>query len=214
MLEAVDVTFGLSALATLLAMVDPVGTVPIFLSLTPAEPPHQRRRIARRAVTVALGVMALFAVAGQPLLRVLRVSIPAFQIAGGVLLFLIAVDMLFARRSGARETPEEEADALARHHDVSVFPLAIPTLSGPGTIAATVLLMGQASGDPVRVTMVVAAMVVTMAVTWLVLQGAEAIRRVLGVTGIHVLTRLMGIVLSALAVQMILDGIRAAWLPG
>jgi multiple antibiotic resistance protein len=206
----VDVTFGLSALVTLLAMVDPVGTVPIFLSLTPAASPDQRRRIARRAVTVALGVMVLFAVAGQPLLRVLRVSIPAFQIAGGVLLFLIAVDMLFARRSGARETPEEEADALARHHDVSVFPLAIPTLSGPGTIAATVLLMGQADGDPVRVALVGAAMVVTMAVTWVVLRGAEAVSRALGVTGIHVLSRLMGILLSALAVQMILDGIRAS----
>ncbi|MDQ7820640.1 MAG: MarC family protein [Armatimonadota bacterium] len=209
-----DVTFGLSALATLLAMVDPVGTVPIFLSLTPAATSAQRRRIARRAVTVALAVMILFAVAGQPLLRILRVSIPAFQISGGLLLFLIAVDMLFARRSGARETPEEEADALARHHDVSIFPLAIPTLSGPGTIAATVLLMGQASGEPVRVAMVAAAMIVTMSVTWLVLRAAETVSRVLGVTGIHVLSRLMGILLSALAVQMILDGIRAARLLG
>jgi len=204
-----DVTFGLSALATLLAMVDPVGTVPVFLGLTAAVTRGERRRIARRAVLVASAVLTLFAVAGQPLLRALRISIPAFQIAGGVLLFLIAVDMLFARRSGVRQTPEETADALGRH-DVSVFPLAIPLLSGPGTITATVLLVSRAAGDGGQLTMVAAAVVVTMATTWLVLLGAEAVQRALGVTGIHVLTRVMGILLSALAVQMILDGLRAA----
>ncbi len=204
-----DITFGLSALVTLLAMVDPVGTVPVFLGLTTATTPGERRRIAQRAVVVACVVIVLFAVAGQPLLRALRISIPAFQIAGGVLLFLIAVDMLFARRSGVRETPEEAADARGRQ-DVSVFPLAIPMLSGPGTITATVLLMSRAAGDAGQIAMVAAAIVVTMATTLVVLLSAEAVRRALGVTGIHVLTRVMGILLSALAVQMILDGLRAA----
>jgi multiple antibiotic resistance protein len=151
--------------------------------------------------------MALFAGAGPALLRALRVSIEAFQIAGGVLLFLIAVDMLFARRSGTRETPEESADALARQ-DVSVFPLAIPLLSGPGTITATLLLVGNAGGDPGKLMMLVAAMVVTMVATLGVLLGAEPVRRALGVTGINVFTRVMGILLSALAVQMILNGWR------
>jgi multiple antibiotic resistance protein len=203
-----DLTFGLSALVTLLAMVDPVGTVPVFLGLTPATSREERRRIAWRAVAVASAIMALFAVAGPVLLQALRVTLPAFQIAGGVLLFLIAVDMLFARRSGTRETPEEEADALARQ-DVSVFPLAIPMLCGPGTITATVLLVGRAAGDPDRLMLLAAAMVGTMVTTLLVLLGAEPVRRVLGVTGINVFTRVMGILLSALAVQMILDGWRA-----
>jgi multiple antibiotic resistance protein len=202
-----DLGFGLSALVTLLAMVEPVGVVPVFLALTPAATPQGRRRMAWRAVAVAAAVMALFAAAGPSLLRALRVSIQAFQIAGGVLLFLIAVDMLFARRSGTRETPEEEADALSRQ-DVSVFPLAIPLLSGPGTITATVLLVGQAAGDPQRIVLLVAAMAVTMVATLLVLLGAEPVRRTLGVTGINVFTRVMGILLSALAVQMILDGWR------
>jgi multiple antibiotic resistance protein len=202
-----DLSFGLSALVTLLAMVEPVGVVPVFLALTPAATAHARRRIAWRAVAVASAIMALFAGAGPALLRALRVSIEAFQIAGGVLLFLIAVDMLFARRSGTRETPEESADALARQ-DVSVFPLAIPLLSGPGTITATLLLVGNAGGDPGKLMMLVAAMVVTMVATLGVLLGAEPVRRALGVTGINVFTRVMGILLSALAVQMILNGWR------
>jgi multiple antibiotic resistance protein len=202
-----ELGFGLSALVTLLAMVEPVGVVPVFLALTPAATLQGRRRMAWRAVAVATAVMALFAAAGPSLLRALRVSIQAFQIAGGVLLFLIAVDMLFARRSGTRETPEEEADALSRQ-DVSVFPLAIPLLSGPGTITATVLLVGQAAGDPQRIAVLVAAMAVAMVATLLVLLGAEPVRRALGVTGINVFTRVMGILLSALAVQMILDGWR------
>lgn len=202
-----DLSFGLSALVTLLAMVEPVGVVPVFLALTPAATPQARRGIAWRAVAVASVIMALFAGAGPALLRALRVSIEAFQIAGGVLLFLIAVDMLFARRSGTRETPEESADALARQ-DVSVFPLAIPLLSGPGTITATLLLVGNAGGDPGKLMMLVAAMVVTMVATLGVLLGAEPVRRALGVTGINVFTRVMGILLSALAVQMILNGWR------
>jgi multiple antibiotic resistance protein len=202
-----DLSFGLSALVTLLAMVEPVGVVPVFLALTPAATPQTRRGIAWRAVAVASVIMALFAGAGPALLRALRVSIEAFQIAGGVLLFLIAVDMLFARRSGTRETPEESADALARQ-DVSVFPLAIPLLSGPGTITATLLLVGNAGGDPGKLMMLVAAMVVTMVATLGVLLGAEPVRRALGVTGINVFTRVMGILLSALAVQMILNGWR------
>lgn len=202
-----DVAFGLSALVTLLAMVEPVGVVPVFLALTPAASPDARRRIAQRAVAVASGVMVLFAVVGPALLRALRVSIEAFQIAGGVLLFLIAVDMLFARRSGTRETPEESADALGRQ-DVTVFPLAIPMLSGPGTITATVLLVGQTAGNPHRIMLLAAAMVVTLVATFLVLLGAEPVRRALGVTGINVFTRVMGILLSALAVQLILDGWR------
>lgn len=202
-----DLSFGLSALVTLLAMVEPVGVVPVFLTLTPAATPQARRSIAWRAVAVASVIMALFAGAGPALLRALRVSIEAFQIAGGVLLFLIAVDMLFARRSGTRETPEESADALARQ-DVSVFPLAIPLLSGPGTITATLLLVGNAGGDPGKLMMLVAAMVVTMVATLGVLLGAEPVRRALGVTGINVFTRVMGILLSALAVQMILNGWR------
>jgi multiple antibiotic resistance protein len=202
-----DLSFGLSALVTLLAMVEPVGVVPVFLALTPAATPQARRGIAWRAVAVASVIMALFAGAGPALLRALRVSIEAFQIAGGVLLFLIAVDMLFARRSGTRETPEESADALARQ-DVSVFPLAIPLLSGPGTITATLLLVGNAGGDPGKLMMLVAAMVVTMIATLGVLLGAEPVRRALGVTGINVFTRVMGILLSALAVQMILNGWR------
>lgn len=190
-------------------MVDPVGAIPVFLALTPTFVPNERRRIAWRAVLVAFVIMVIFAAIGRPLLRVLRISIAAFQIAGGVLLFLIAVDMLFARRSGARETPEEEADALARQ-DVSVFPIAIPMISGPGTVTATVLLISRAEGDLVRMAMVGGAILITAVAALFVLLSAEPLRRLLGVTGINALTRVMGILLSALAVQMILDGIRAA----
>src|SRR5947209_17649294 len=139
--------FFAAALVTIFSVVDPVGVAPLFLTLTPTLTPEERRRTMLRAVIIAAIILLLFAAAGRALLEFLGITVPAFSIAGGILLMLIAIDMLFARTSRTRETPEEGLEALASP-DVSVFPLAIPILAGPGAIATVILYVAQAGTDP------------------------------------------------------------------
>lgn len=200
--------FFLASLATIVSVVDPVGIAPLFLALTPQIVPSERNRVMLRATIVAAVVLYAFAAGGRTLLSSLGITVPAFSIAGGILLLLIAVDMLFARRSRTRETPEEEAEAL-KSSDVSVFPLAIPILSGPGAIATVVLYMSQAGTDFWKVAAVLAAILVSLVASYLSMRLSALLLRVLGETGVHVVGRVMGIVLAALAVQFVLNGVTA-----
>jgi multiple antibiotic resistance protein len=202
------VAFFLASLATIVSVVDPVGIAPLFLALTPGILPGERTRVIRRAIVVATIVLLAFAAGGRTLLSSLGITVPAFSIAGGILLLLIAIDMLFARKSRTRETPEESAEAL-RSSDVSVFPLAIPILSGPGAIATVVLYMSQAGTDVWKIVAVLAAILVSLVASYLSMRLSTLLLRVLGETGVHVIGRVMGILLAALAVQFVLNGVAA-----
>jgi len=202
-----------AAFVALFVIVDPVGTAAVFAGLTPHADPAQRRTTARRAVAIAAGVLALFAVGGDWLLRALGIGLPAFRIAGGILLFLIAVDMVFSHQLGFRDlTTDEKGEAGARG-DISVFPLAIPLIAGPGALTTMVLLMGSTAGDPARVAIVLATLGLVLALTYALLIAADRIARKLGATGVNVVSRVLGILLAAIAAQLVLDGALAAFGP-
>jgi multiple antibiotic resistance protein len=197
--------FGLAAFVTLLVVVDPPGVVPIFVALTKDETPNRRRAILTRAVLIAFGVAIFFLLAGRAVLSYLGVTVHAFAISGGILLFATAMPMLFGQRGGLQAPEEEERGSVGQ--DISVFPLAIPMLSGPGLIATTLLLTSQAAGEPRRLVAVATALALVFLVAFVSLYlGARLIAR-LGEGGVHIATRVMGIVLAALAVQYVLNGI-------
>lgn len=195
------------ALVTLLVIFDPPGTAALFIAMTPGDSPAQRRRQALRAVTIAFAVLVCFALAGGALLRALGIGLPAMQVAGGLLLFLLAADMVMGRHM-LRATPEEEL-AAARQDDISVFPLAIPLIAGPGAMTSLVLLHERAAGDAWRLAGVLLALAAALGVTLAVLLAAARITRWLGATGTHVIGRVLGVLLAALAAQFVLDGLRA-----
>ena len=200
--------FFAGALATIFSVIDPVGVAPLFLALTPQLGQAERLRVMRRAVLVAGIILLVFAVGGRAVLGALGITQPAFSIAGGILLLLIAIDMLFARPSRARETPEEGMAAL-HSTDVSVFPLAIPILSGPGSIAAVLLYMSNAGTDVLKVAGVLASLVISLAAAYIAMRLSTVVLRILGETGINVIGRVIGILLAALAIQFVLNGIGA-----
>jgi multiple antibiotic resistance protein len=203
----------LSAFATFFVIIDPVGMVPLFIGLTPGLAPAARRATAFRSVGLAAIILLCFTVAGRPFLHYLGVSLAAFRIAGGSLLFLLAVDMVVVRNTGLRTTtPQEDAEAF-RRADVTVFPLAIPLIAGPGAITSVILLQSSHAGDPVAQAV---AAVVMIAVLALVLVGfllAGPIMKLLGVTGVNVIGRVFGIVLAAIAVNNVVEGLRQSF-PG
>lgn len=204
-MEQEVIRFGLAAFVTLLVVVDPPGVVPIFVALTKEETQARRRAILTRAVFIAFGVALFFLVAGRAVLSYLGVSVHAFAISGGILLFGTALPMLFGQRGGLQAPEEKERGVVGQ--DISVFPLAIPMLSGPGVIATILLLTSQASGDMRRLGAIAIALTVVFCVTFVSLYlGARLIAR-LGEGGVHIATRVMGIVLAALAVQYVLNGI-------
>jgi MarC family membrane protein len=199
-----------SALVTLLVVVDPVGLAPIFLALTEGMTDAARRRVALRASLIAFAVLAGFALAGQWLLAQLGITLPAFRIAGGLLLFAIAFEMVYGRRSDRQTRTAEQAvhaDEHARH--VAAFPLAIPLLAGPGAITATLLLAGQAGGRPALLAALIGVIAMVVGLCVIVFSLAVPIGRLIGTTGNLVLSRLLGIILAALAVQFVIDGVRA-----
>lgn len=201
-----ELNFAITAFATALTIIDPVGMVPLSLSVTASAPPEARRKMIDQAVIVAAVVIYLMALVGRYVLTYLNITLPAFSIAGGILLLLISIDMLFARPSGTRAKPEEEREAIEREN-AAVFPLAIPMIAGPGTIATVLLLVSLSHGDKVRLTIVYVAYALALIATWLCMRGASLVLRWLGRTGVGVLTRLLGIILSALAIQFIINGL-------
>ncbi|MEM6390451.1 MAG: MarC family protein [Pseudomonadota bacterium] len=195
-----DLSLALPAFVALFVVIDPVGLAPIFVALTAGRELAERRRIALRAVIVALAVLTLFGLAGETVLSFLGISMPAFRIAGGLLLFLTALDMLFERRTERRQGKSEPtAD------DPAVFPLAIPLIAGPGAIAAMILLTSEVGALDVALIHLV--MVAVLALVLALFLLASPLERLLGPTGIVVVTRLFGMLLAALSVQFVIDGL-------
>ena len=192
---------------TLLVIVDPLGTAVMFLGLTTHTADSRRGRMAWRGVVIATAIMLAFAIGGQWLLDMMGISIAAFRIAGGLLLFLLATDMVLVLHSGIRSTTAPEQAEAAHSHDVAVFPLAIPLLAGPGALTSIVLLMGSAGSWDERAS-VLGALIAVMALALIALLGATQVGRLLGVTGANVVTRVLGVVLAALATQFVIDGVR------
>jgi len=198
-----------TAFVTFLVTVDPFGVAPLFVGLTAHASAAERRRLAVRGVVIGSGILIVFALVGEPLLRALGIGLPAFRIAGGILLLLLAVEMVMARQSGLRAmTPGEDAETHSRS-DISVFPLGIPLIAGPGAITSVVLLVGKESGDIAAQAAVIGVLVAVLILTLVCLLLAGQLMRVLGVTGINVISRVSGIVVAALAVQFMIDGVRA-----
>jgi MarC family membrane protein len=195
----------LRSFLTLFVVVDPVGIAPAFLALVGERPRAEQKRVARKAIAVAGAVLFGFALGGDFLLGHLGISIDAFRIAGGVLLFRIAVGMVLA--SHQRETVEEEEEARSRQ-DVSVFPLAIPLIAGPGAMASLLILVGQAKGEAGKLAAVFGMTALVLGLTWLALRLSGQVGRVLRRTGVNVVTRVLGVLLAALAVQYVADGVR------
>ena len=193
----------------LFVVVDPIGLAPMFAALTRDDTPRQRRRLALRGVLIAGGILVTFVIVGDALLRALGIGVPAFQIAGGVLLFLLAVDMLFARHSGLRSTTEREQREAEHRKDISVFPLAIPLIAGPGALTTVLLMVSEQGDNPavIGATLVVVMLVLAMTLGSLLLSGR--LLRLIGETGANVISRVLGVVLAALAAQYILDGLQA-----
>jgi multiple antibiotic resistance protein len=198
-----------NAFVTLLVIIEPIAIVPLFLGLTQGFSVEQRRQVALRACVIAFGILAGSALVGDWLLRKLGITLPAFRIAGGLLLFWIAFEMVFARRTERKSGTV--TDAIEKDHirNVAAFPLAIPLLAGPGAIAATLLISGQGGQSPAYLAALIAIVGVVMAISWVCLRLAHKLDALLGMTGNAVLSRLLGVILAALAVQFVADGVRA-----
>jgi multiple antibiotic resistance protein len=198
-----------SAFVTFLVVIDPPGCAPIFASLTSGAAPAHRRAMALRSVGIAAGILIFFGLLGQDLLRALGVSLSAFRIAGGILLFLIAIDMVFEKRTERRENRAEEVSA-SKVEDVSVFPMAIPMIAGPGSIASIMLLMARSQGLSGAL-IVLGALLLTLLLTLVALLLSGPLMRLLGHRMEAMLTRLLGVILAALAVQFVIDGLQRSF---
>lgn len=193
-----------------LVVVEPVSLIPLFVGLTEDAGVAQRRRMARRAVMISAIILTLFAIGGGPLLRIMSISLESFRIFGGLLLFLMALEMVFARPSGTRTSTQEELES-RRRHDISVFPLAFPFIAGPGALATILLAFGPSAGRPLLFLGLLACVVLVLLITLAVLYLAAPAMRLLGVTGTNVVNRLSGVLLGALAVQFVVDGLRGSF---
>jgi multiple antibiotic resistance protein len=202
-----DITFALRTFITFFTVIDPLGLVPVTLVILANHSDKQRKQIITRAIVISALVITVFALLGKMLIQSLGIGLYAFNIAGGILLFLISLEMLFGRTPETRETDEEEKEAISKN-DVSVFPLAIPMIAGPGTIATTILFANSASSNIVNIVVVIAAIIFCLLVAWFAMEKSSIIMKLVSRTGIFVFSRILGILLAALAVQFILNGIQ------
>lgn len=204
----------LVAFTTFFATIGPIDIAAIFAAITHGNSVAEKRRMALRGTAIATVVMLVVAFAGEPVLGHMGITLAALRAAGGVLLLLIAVDMVFARHTGGTSTTREETDEATAKADISVFPLATPLIAGPGAMGAAILLMAEAEGEIVLKSVVVGALlaVLLMALAFMLIAGQ--ISRLLGVTGLNVVARVVGVLLAALAVQFIFDGIKDSGIVG
>jgi multiple antibiotic resistance protein len=205
----IESAFLITAFATLFVVIDPPGLVPMFIALTQGMSAERRRAMALRACIIAAVLLTMFGLAGESILGFIGISMPAFRIAGGILLFLTALDMLFERRTQRREGQHADPD-----HDPSVFPLATPLIAGPGAIASVILLVGQSGPGWAGTAAVIGLLLGMIAVTYLFLLASPPLERMLGRTGTIVITRLLGMLLAALSVQFVIDGVKGTGLIG
>jgi multiple antibiotic resistance protein len=199
------VRFSLLALSSIFFLVDPFAAIPSFIAITAGTDAARRRRMAGKAALTCFIVLTSFALAGQLIFRMLGITLPAFEIAGGFILLLIGIDMLEAKRSPTQESSDEAAEA-SQKEDAGIVPLGIPMLAGPGAISSVMVLVGQAP-DKWHMLAILASIAITAAASYGVLAGADMLRRVLGETGIRILVRIMGLLLVALAMQFFVNGL-------
>ena len=200
--------FTLLAFSAVFVIVDPVGVVPLFIALTPRDTPQHRLEMARRACLVAWGLLTAFALGGSLVFTMLGVTLSAFKVAGGLFLLITAIDQLRAQPARTRTTVEEQHEGLQKE-DVSIVPLAMPLLAGPGSLATAVMLMSRARGNWERGAVLVA-IAITMIIAYVILTMSERIARLLGTTGRLIVERLAGLILAAIAVQFMMDGVLEA----
>ncbi len=207
MLELLLAETALVAFATLFATIGPLDVAIVFATLTGDLTPRERTSCALKGTTIALVIMLIFAVFGEAMLQLFGISLAALRIGGGVLLLLIAIDLVFARPSGASSTTKDENKEAIQKSDISTFPLATPLIAGPGAMGAIVLLMADASGDPTEIALVIGAIFAVLGATLIFMLLASQIQRLLGRIGVQVIARVFGVVLAGLAVQFMLDGL-------
>jgi len=205
---------GLVAFATFFATIGPVDVAAIFAALTTRASPAQRRRMAVKGTAIATAILLAFLLLGTDVLAYMGITLAALRTAGGILLLLIGIKLVFAEPTGGTTTTEDETKEAELKDDVSVFPLATPLIAGPGAMGAAVLLMGNTHGDVKLGAVVIAAMLAVVLITFLLLLVATQVQRLLGVTGLHVISRIFGVLLTALAVQFVFDGLKASGLLG
>ena len=198
--------FGLIAFSAVFFVVDPLAVIPVFLAITVNESHEERARTALRAALASCLTLVVFAIAGKLIFQLFGISLPAFKIAGGILLFLLALDMMKAHTSRMKQTPEEKKEGIEKD-DVAIIPLAIPLLSGPGAIATVMVLMSRHEEWRYAVP-VFASIGVTGIATWILLRSAGALQRRLSVTFLNVMTRVMGLILAAIAVEFVIAGVK------
>jgi multiple antibiotic resistance protein len=203
--HSVYVRFSLLALSSILFLVDPFAALPTFLAITEGADPARRRRIAFKGALTALIILSGFAFAGEEIFRLFGITLPAFEIAGGIILLLIGLDMLQAKRSHTQETPGD-TQAAAQKEDAGIVPLGVPMLAGPGAITTVMVLVGQ-SHTHWQMVAILSAIAITAAICFLVLGNSHVVARVLGDTGIRILVRVMGLLLVALAAQYFVNGL-------
>ena len=199
----------LSAFATFFVVIDPPGCAPIFASLTAGSPASHRRTMALRSVMVASFILLVFAIFGEDLLRTLGISLDAFRIAGGIMLFLIALEMVFEKRQERRENRVQDVKAQPEHEDISIFPMAIPMIAGPGSIASAMLMMARSNGLQASF-VVLGALAAVLLLTLIALLAAGPLMKLLGYKVEAMITRILGVLLAALAVQFVIDGVKAS----
>jgi len=199
-----------SALVTFLVIIDPPGCAPIFAGLTRTASPAHRRAMAIRASLIAWAILMFFGLLGRPMLEALGISLASFRIAGGVMLFMIALDMVFERRTQRRENRANEIEGTPEAEDISVFPMAIPMIAGPGSIASAMLWVSRAE-DPAQIAIILAAISVVILLTLLALLAAGPIMRLVGEKLEAMITRILGVILAALAAQFIIDGLKQSF---
>ncbi len=198
-----ELAFAITAFVTLFVVIDPIGMAPLFVALTRGMDKRARLKIAIRSCLIAVGILTVFGLAGDAILEFIGISLAAFRISGGILLFITALDMLFERRTQRREDKAEENE-----DDPSVFPIAMPLIAGPGSMATMILLTNTQGADWTFVLGIHAVMIAVIGVVFVLFLLASPMERLLGNTGVKVVTRLLGMLLAALSVQFIIDGLR------